>query len=75
MRYAQVNVNPPPVHPRKTPGWEIAGHFRKEEKPLLSKQTLGSSFSCLACQHFCNTGYSTFLSKKSLGGERPLSLA
>ena len=75
MCYAQVNVTPTPPPPCKTPSWEIAGHFRKEGKPLLSKQTLRPSFSCLTCQHFCNNGYFSFQSKKSLGRERPLSRA
>ena len=42
---------------------------RKVEKPLLSKETLKSRFTCLACQHF------SFDAKKSLDRERPFSLA
>ena len=42
---------------------------RKEEKPLLFKQTVTSRFTCLACQHF------GFQATKSLDSEKPFSLA
>ena len=42
---------------------------RKEEKPLLFKQTVTLRSTCLACQHF------GFQAKKSLDREKPFSLA